>query len=123
MEGQQATLVLAGATVQRIPLDGGSGSWFAAMDALAAAQANRELPLADAVLRDRSLLAGAALTVLTPSASPALVALLGREAMQVPVRVVHVGHEHADAWAAATGVALMVVPATGATPVVTEAVA
>ena len=123
VEGQQATLVLAGATVQRIPLDGGSGSWFAAMDALAAAQANRELPLADAVLRDRSLLAGAALTVLTPSASPALVALLGREAMQVPVRVVHVGHENADAWAMATGVALMVVPTVGEKLVVTEAVA
>ena len=123
LEGQQATLVLAGATVQRIPLDGGSGSWFAAMDALAAAQADRDLPLADAVLRDRSLLAGAALTVLTPSASPALVALLAREAMQVPVRVVPVGHVNADAWAAATGVAVVVVPAVGVTPVAVEAVA
>ena len=122
-EGQQATLVLVGATTQRIPLDGGSGSWFAAMDALAAVQADRELPLADAMLRDRSLLAGAALTVLTPSASPALVALLGREAMQVPVRVVPVGGGIADAWSAAAGVAVMAVPAVDATPVVAEAVA
>jgi uncharacterized protein (DUF58 family) len=122
-EGQQATLVLVGATVQRIPLDGGSGSWFAAMDALAAAQADRELPLADAMLRDRSLLAGAALTVLTPSVAPALVALLGREAMQVPVRVVPVGGGGEDAWVAATGVAVMALPAAGAAPVTTEAVA
>ena len=123
VEGQQATLVLVGATVQRIPLDGGSGSWFAAMDALAAARADRELPLADAVLRDRSLLAGAALTVLTPSDSPALVALLAREAMQVPVRVVHVGQTSAEAWAAATGVAVVVMSAAGMAPVATEAVA
>lgn len=123
VEGQQATLVLAGAAVQRIPLDGGSGSWFAAMDALAAAQADRETPLADAVLRDRSLLAGAALTVVTPSASPALVALLAREAMQVPVRVVHVGQPDTEAWSATTGMVVAVVPTAGTTPVVAEAVA
>lgn len=122
-EGQQATLVLVGATVQRIPLDGGSGSWFAAMDALAAAQADRELPLADAMLRDRSLLAGAALTVLTPSAAPALMALLGREAMQMPVRVVPLGGGGEDAWGAAAGVGVMAVPAAAAPSVAAEAVA
>jgi uncharacterized protein (DUF58 family) len=57
-EGQHATLLLVGAAIQRIPLDGGSGSWFAAMDALAAAEADRGLPLAAVLQRERSLLAG-----------------------------------------------------------------
>jgi uncharacterized protein (DUF58 family) len=101
--GQKATLVLAGATTQRIALDGGSGSWFAAMDALAGAQADRDAPLAEVVLRDRSLLAGAALTLLTASTSPALGALLARESAYVPVRVVRTDTAVDGAWDALAG--------------------
>ena len=99
-DGGQATLVLAGAEVQRIALDGGSGTWFAAMDALAAAKADRTATFAAAVLRDRSLLAGAAMTIVTASAASDLVALLAREAAYVPVRVVCT-EAAAEAWAAA----------------------
>lgn len=106
--GQKASLVLAGATTQRIPLDGGSGSWFAAMDALAGARADREAPLAEVVLRDRSLLAGAALTLLTPSTSPALGALLARESAYVPVRVIRTGAAADVAWDALAGTAVEV---------------
>ena len=84
-------------------LDGGSGSWFAAMDALAGAQADRDAPLAEVVLRDRSLLAGAALTLLTASTSPALAALLDRESAYVPVRVVRTAAAADGAWDALAG--------------------
>lgn len=99
--GQQATLVLVGTTVQRIPLDGGTGSWFAAMDALAAAEADRAAPLATVLQRDRSLLAGAALTVVTASTAPELAALLMREAAYVPVRLVALADDEAGVWDAA----------------------
>ena len=73
------------------------------MDALAGAQADRDAPLAEVVLRDRSLLAGAALTLLTASTSPALGALLARESAYVPVRVVRTDTAVDGAWDALAG--------------------
>jgi hypothetical protein len=121
--GQKATLVLAGATTQRIALDGGSGSWFAAMDALAGAQADRDAPLAEVVLRDRSLLAGAALTLLTASTSPALAALLDRESAYVPVRVVRTTAAADGAWDALAGTNVEVAALGAAAAAPTEALA
>lgn len=112
-EGQHATLLLVGAAIQRIPLDGGSGSWFAAMDALAAAEADRGLPLAAVLQRERSLLAGSALTVVTASRAPELAALLAREAAYVPVRLVCTVADEAGVWGslADSAVQVQVAPA------------
>jgi uncharacterized protein (DUF58 family) len=95
--GQQASLLLVGSATLRIALDGAGASWFAAMDALAAAVADRELPLAAAILRDRALLAGGSLLVLTASSAPELAALLVREAAQMPVQVVRIGQGDGEA--------------------------
>lgn len=110
-KGQQAALVLVGATTQRLTLDGGGAAWYTAMDALAAAAADRDAPLADVILRDRSLLAGGSVLVLTASSSPALAALLVREAAYVPVRVVRVGHADDPVWADLEGTAVEVLTA------------
>ena len=68
------------------------------MDALAVVRADRTLPLASVLARDRRLVSGGALTIITASAAPELVALLRGEAAHTPVRVVHVADDPSADW-------------------------
>jgi hypothetical protein len=74
-------------------------------------------------LRDRSLLAGAALTLLTASTSPALAALLDRESAYVPVRVVRTTAAADGAWDALAGTNVEVAALGAAAAAPTEALA
>lgn len=95
---QQAALVLVGAGSRRLALDGSTAAWFAAMDALAVVGADRTLPLATVMARDRRLLSGGALTIITASAAPELVALLRGEAAHTPIRLVCVTDDPSADW-------------------------
>ena len=95
---QQASLVLLDTNSRRLALDGSAPSWFAAMDALAVVRADRTLPLAAVLTRDRRLVSGGALTIITASAAPELVALLRAEAAHTPVRIVHVTDDPSADW-------------------------
>lgn len=95
---QQASLVLVGASSRRLALDGSAPSWFVAMDALAVVRADRALPIAAVLARDRRLVGGGALTIITASAAPELVALLRAEAAHTPIRVVHVTDDLGADW-------------------------
>ncbi len=88
--GDRATLVLVGARVERLPLDGPS-AWRHALDALAAARADRSRPLADIVDRDPSILRADAITLVTAATGPTLDALVARIGPHVPLRVVAIG--------------------------------
>ena len=101
---QQASLVLLDASSRRLALDGSAPSWFAAMDALAVVRADRTLPLASVLVRDRRLVGGGALTIITASAVPELVALLRGEAAHTPVRVVHVTDDPSADWSSLVAV-------------------
>ena len=101
---QQASLVLLAASSRRLALDGSAPSWFAAMDALAVARADRSLPLAAVLTRDRRLTSGGALTIITASAAPELVALLRAEAARTPVRIVHVTDDPSADWSSLVAV-------------------
>lgn len=109
---QQASLILLDASGRRLTLDGSAPSWFAAMDALAVVRADRTLPLASVLTRDRRLLSGGALTIITTSAAPELVALLRGEAAHTPVRIVHVTEDPSADWSSlvAVGGVVHVVP-------------
>ncbi len=111
---QQASLVLLGASSRRLTLDGSAPSWFAAMDALAVVRADRALPLASVLARDRRLVSGGALTIITASAAPDLVALLRAEAAHTAVRVVHVTDDSSADWSSlvAVGGLVHVLPVT-----------
>jgi len=101
---QQASLVLLGASSRRLTLDGSAPSWFAAMDALAVVRADRALPLASVLARDRRLVSGGALTIITASAASDLVALLRAEAAHTAVRVVHVTDDSSADWSSLVAV-------------------
>jgi uncharacterized protein (DUF58 family) len=101
---QQASLVLLDASSRRLTLDGSAPSWFAAMDALAVVRADRTLPLASVLTRDRRLASGGALTIITASAAPELVALLRAEAAHTPVRIVHVTDDPSADWSSLVAV-------------------
>lgn len=101
---QQASLVLLDASSRRLALDGSAPSWFAAMDALAVVRADRTLPLASVLTRDRRLASGGALTIITASAAPELVALLRAEAAHIPVRIVHVTDDPSADWSSLVAV-------------------
>ena len=101
---QQASLVLLDTNSRRLALDGSAPSWFAAMDALAVVRADRTLPLASVLSRDRRLASGGALTIITASAAPELVALLRAEAAHTPVRVVHVTDDPSADWSSLVAV-------------------
>lgn len=101
---QQASLVLLDASSRRLALDGSAPSWFAAMDALAVVRADRTLPLASVLTRDRRLANGGALTIITASAAPELVALLRVEAAHTPVRIVHVTDDPSADWSSLVAV-------------------
>ena len=103
-ERQQASLVLLDASSRRLTLDGSAPSWFAAMDALAVVRADRSLPLASVLTRDRRLASGGALTIITASAAPELVALLRAEAAHTPVRIVHVTDDPSADWSSLVAV-------------------
>ena len=109
---QQASLVLLDASSRRLTLDGSAPSWFAAMDALAVVRADRTLPLASVLTRDRRLASGGALTIITASAAPELVALLRAEAAHTPVRIVQVTDDPSADWSSlvAVGGVVHVVP-------------
>ncbi len=101
---QQASLVLLDSSARRMALDGSAPSWFAAMDALAVVRADRTLPLASVLTRDRRLASGGALTIITASAAPELVALLRAEAAHTPVRIVHVTDDPSADWSSLVAV-------------------
>lgn len=101
---QQASLVLLDASSRRLALDGSTPSWFAAMDALAVVRADRTLPLASVLTRDRRLVSGGALTIITASAAPELVALLRAEVAHTPVRIVHVTDDPSADWSSLVAV-------------------
>jgi len=101
---QQASLVLLDASSRRLALDGSAPSWFAAMDALAVVRADRTLPLASVLTRDRRLASGGALTIITASTTPELVALLRAEAAHTPVRIVHVTDDPSADWSSLVAV-------------------
>lgn len=87
--GERAMLVLVGSRVDRMPLDGPT-AWRDAMDALAAAAADRTRPMAAVVERDPGVLRGDAIVLVTAASAAPLDAVLGRVGPQVPVRVVRV---------------------------------
>lgn len=91
---ERATLVLVGARVDRLPLEGPT-AWRDAMDALAAARADRTRPLAAIADRDAGVLRADAVTLVTAASGAALDAVLERLGAHVPVRVVRVGADGA----------------------------
>ena len=74
------------------------------MDALAVVRADRTLPLASVLTRDRRLASGGALTIITASTTPELVALLRAEAAHTPVRIVHVTDDPSADWSSLVAV-------------------
>ncbi len=99
-QGQQASLLLAGATPLTLPLDGSAAAWGNAMDALAAAQPTRETALVERFAVDQSIGRGRALTIVTASHDAQLVDRIVRESRRTSARVIVVaGHAaSAAAW-------------------------
>ncbi len=99
-QGQQASLLLAGATPLTLPLDGSAAAWDNAMDALAAAQATREGALVELFAADQSIGRGRAFTIVTASHDVQLVDRIVRESRRTSARVIVVaGHAaSAAAW-------------------------
>ncbi len=99
-QGQQASLLLAGATPLTLPLDGSAAAWGNAMDALAAAQPTRETALVERFAVDQSIGRGRALTIVTASLDAQLVDRIVRESRRASARVIVVaGHAaSAAAW-------------------------
>ncbi len=96
-QGQQASLLLAGATPLTLPLDGSAAAWDNAMDALAAAQATREGALVELFSMGHSIGRGRALTIVTASHDAQLVDRIVRESRRTSARVIVVASDAASA--------------------------
>ena len=82
-----AVLAVEGARRERIVLDGTAAAWGAAMDALSAAEPDREGSLAERLERCRDARGAASIVLFSTAADPRLDAWLARAAERCPVEV------------------------------------
>ena len=86
----EAVLAVEGARRERVPLDGTAAAWGAAMDALSAAEADRDGPLAERLERCRDARAAASIVLVTATPDARLAAWAGRAAERCAVEVLGV---------------------------------
>lgn len=86
----EAVLAVEGARRERVPLDGTAAAWGAALDALSAAEPDRDGPLAERLERCRDARAAAAIVLVTATPDPRLAAWAARAGERCAVEVIGV---------------------------------